>query len=125
MHRCAWWRMCIPKKDRGICFHNLHAFNLAMLAKQIWRVLCNPNSLCAQVFRAKYYPNGNLLNAGPKKGSSFTWQSIISGLQTFRRCHIRRVGSGQKIDVWNDHWVSGMPSRKIDTVIRLQRIHNF
>jgi hypothetical protein len=107
---------CVLQKKMGMGFRDLHAFNLAMLAKQIWRFLCNPNSLCAQVLRAKYYPDGNLLNTGPKKGSSFTWQSIISGLQTFKRGHIWRVGNGQNIDIWKDHWVLGMPSREIDTL---------
>jgi hypothetical protein len=116
MHWSAWWRMCTPKKDGAMGFGDLHAFNLAMLVKQTWRLLCNPNSLCAQVLRAKYYPDGNLLNAGPKKGSSFTWQSEISGLQTFKKGHIWRVGNGQNIDIWKDHWVLGMPSRKIDTL---------
>jgi hypothetical protein len=56
-----------------------------------------------------------LLNAGPKKGYSFTWQSIISGLQTFRRGHILRVGNGRRINIWKDHWITGSLSQKIDT----------
>jgi hypothetical protein len=115
MHWSAWWRMCIPKSEGGMGFRDLHAFNLAMLAKQTWRLLINPNSLCATVLRAKYYPDGNILNAGPKKGSSFTWQSIISGLQTFKRGHIWRVGNGRSIDIWKDHWVPGSMTRKIET----------
>lgn len=83
MHWMAWWRMCIPKKDEGMGFHDLHSFNLAMLAKQSWRLISNPDSLCAKVLKAKYYPNCHLLKAGPKKGSSFTWQSIVAGLCTF------------------------------------------
>ena len=78
--------------DFEIYFH----FNMAMLSKQTWRLLNNPDSLCAQVLRAKYYPDGKLLNAGPKKGSSYTWQSIFAGLQTFKRGHIWRVGLGEK-----------------------------
>ena len=37
-------------------FKNLQAFNLAMLAKQGWRLLMNPNFLVARVYKAKYYP---------------------------------------------------------------------
>ena len=85
MHWRASWKMCIPKNDGGMEFRDLHAFNLAMLAKQVWRLLSNPDTLCARVLRAKYYPDGNLLKAGPKKGSSFMWQSIVVGLQTFKR----------------------------------------
>lgn len=53
-------------------FRDLHAFNLAMLAKQSLRLLSSPDTLCAQMLRAMYYPDGNLLKAGQKKGSSFT-----------------------------------------------------
>jgi hypothetical protein len=40
---------------------------LAMLAKQSWRFITRLDSLCAQLLRAKYVPNGDLLKAGPKK----------------------------------------------------------
>jgi hypothetical protein len=56
-----------------------------MLAKQAWRLITNPESLCAQVLRANYYPQGNILIAGPKAECFFMWQSIIAGLSTFKR----------------------------------------
>jgi hypothetical protein len=65
--------MCFPKKEGGMGFRDLHSFNLATLAKQVWRLIDNPNSLCAKVLKAKYYPNEDILMAGPKNGSSFTW----------------------------------------------------
>jgi hypothetical protein len=68
-----------------------------------------------QVLQAKYYPNADLLNAGPKNGSSFTWQSIVVGIQTFKRGHIWRVGNGKSINIWKDFWIPGSPSRKIET----------
>uniref|UniRef100_A0A453SQJ4 Reverse transcriptase domain-containing protein n=1 Tax=Aegilops tauschii subsp. strangulata TaxID=200361 RepID=A0A453SQJ4_AEGTS len=99
MHWHAWWKMCIPKQKGGMGFRDLHSFNLAMLAKQCRRLLQNPDSLCVCVLSAKYYPNGDILSAGPKKGSSYTWQSIVSGMQTFKRGCIWRVGMGSKIDI--------------------------
>jgi hypothetical protein len=84
-------------------FRNLYTFNRAMLAKQCWRLLSSPESLCARVLRAKYYPTGDLLKAGPKKflrslgrvswkdsklskgvtyGELATIQKLISGLIT-------------------------------------------
>ena len=72
IHWSAWWKMCIPKLKGGMGFRDLQSFNLALLAKQVWRLLCDPYSLCAKMLRAKYYPDGNILNAKPKQGSSFT-----------------------------------------------------
>jgi hypothetical protein len=77
--------MCVPKKDGGMGFRDLHAFNLAMLAKQTLRLLTRLHTLCAQVWKAKYYPNGDLLIDGPKSGSSFTWQIDSVGGQNLLR----------------------------------------
>jgi hypothetical protein len=54
--------MCVPKNQGGMGFRDLHCFNLAMLAKQSWRLISNPNSLSALVLKAKYFPDGNILN---------------------------------------------------------------
>jgi hypothetical protein len=94
-------------------FRDFHSFNLAMLAKQVWRLTNEPDSLCAQVLRAKYYPHGDILKAGPKAGSSFTWQSIVAGLSTFKRGCIWRVGNGEMINIWQDPWIPTSSTRKV------------
>ena len=96
-------------------FRDLHSFNLAMLAKQVWRLIANPDSLCAQILRAKYYPSGDILQAGLKSGSSFTWQSLVAGIQTFKRGCIWRVGNGNSIDIWRDPWIPSSADRKVMT----------
>jgi hypothetical protein len=115
MHWFVWWKMCIPNNRGGMGFRDLHSFNLAMLAKQCWRLISKSDSLCARVIKAKYYPNTSLLYAGPKSGSSFTWQSIVAGLQTFKRGHICRIGTGEKVNIWEDHWIPSSPTRKVYT----------
>jgi hypothetical protein len=86
-----------------------------MLAKQVWRLIADPNSLCAQVLKAKYFPSGDILNAGPKAGSFFTWQSIVAGIQTFKRGYIWRIGDGENINIWSDPWIPGSANRKNST----------
>jgi hypothetical protein len=113
IHWYAWWKLCYPKNDGGMGFRDFHSFNLALLAKQVWRLINDPESLCAQVLRAKYFPQGDILKAGPKAGSSFTWQSILAGLVVVKRGHIWRVGNGESINIWQDPWIPSSPSRKI------------
>ena len=55
--------MCKSKLQGGMGFRNLQAFNLAMLAKQGWRLLTNPSSLVARIYKAKYYPTSDVLGA--------------------------------------------------------------
>jgi len=73
-------------------FRDLESFNLALLAKQMWRLLLEPDSLCARVLRARYYPDGKLLKAKLNSGRSYTWQSILAGLECFKHLYIWRVG---------------------------------
>lgn len=58
IHWMSWKCLCQPKEVGGMGFRDLYAHNLALLAKQGWRLLCNPSSLLARLYRAKYYPSG-------------------------------------------------------------------
>jgi hypothetical protein len=40
------------------------------------------------------------MKAKLKNGSSFTWQSTMSGLDNFKHGYIWHVGDGSKIDIW-------------------------
>src|SRR4051812_1351825 len=115
MHWMSWWKLCVPKNQGGMGFRDIHCFNLALLAKQAWHLLDNPDSLCASILREKYYPDGDLLNAKIRKGSFFTWQSIMAGINTLKRGYIWRVGNGHNINIWEDVWIPNCATRKIMT----------
>ncbi|GJN37276.1 hypothetical protein PR202_gb26210 [Eleusine coracana subsp. coracana] len=115
IHWQAWWKMCFSKDKGGMGFRDPHCFNIAMLSKQVWRLLCEPDSFCARVLRSKYYPDGKLLSATMKKGSSFTWQSVLTGLECFKRGYVWRVGDGKQIHIWNDNWIPTSNNLKIQT----------
>jgi hypothetical protein len=80
-----------------------------MLAKQYWRLLSEPDSLFSQVLRSKYYLYVDLTNVVSKKGSSFTWQSIIAGVKTFKSGCIWRPGCGAT------HWIPTSATRKVSS----------
>jgi hypothetical protein len=70
-HWISWEKMMRPKEEGGLGFRDLHSFNLAMLARQGWRLIQSPNSLCSKVLRAKYFEDGDILNAKPVPGMSY------------------------------------------------------
>jgi hypothetical protein len=72
-----------------------------------------PESLCARILTTRYYPKGDLLKAKLKPGSSFTSQSVIAGLETFKRRCIWRIGDGAQVNIWEDAWIPTSPSRKL------------
>ncbi|KAA3465998.1 RNA-directed DNA polymerase reverse transcriptase family protein [Gossypium australe] len=45
IHCCGWNHLCNLKQDGGIGFRNLSSFNVALFAKQGWRILNYLNSL--------------------------------------------------------------------------------
>jgi hypothetical protein len=58
----GWDKMTRPKLQGGIGFRDLCLFNQALLAKQAWRLIEHPESLCARVLKARYYPAGDLID---------------------------------------------------------------
>jgi hypothetical protein len=106
MHWLSWEKLVKPKKEGGLGFRDLHSFNIAMLARQAWRLLTEPSSLCARVLSAKYFPSGNVLSAVPVAGMSYTWRSILKGVNLLKEGIIWRVGNGSEINVWKDPWIA-------------------
>jgi hypothetical protein len=104
------------KNEGCMGYRDFESFNLAMLAKQVWRLINDPNSLCSRVLRAKYYPDGDILKAGPKSGCSFTWKGILAGVSTFKRCYIWRVGNGEKVNIWTNPWIQSSIGYKVTSL---------
>jgi hypothetical protein len=104
-HWLSWQCLSNAKSKGSLGFRDLHIFNLAMLAKQGWRFLQDPESLCGRVLRAKYFPNGNIVDAVAAPGISYTWRSILKGVGPLKEGLIWRVGDRTKIKIWHDPWI--------------------
>ncbi|XP_013607275.1 PREDICTED: uncharacterized protein LOC106313893 [Brassica oleracea var. oleracea] len=73
----AWPKITNSKKQGGLGIRDLRDFNIALVAKQSWRIVQNPQSLLERVFKAKYFPKTELLQAKARANSSHAWKSII------------------------------------------------
>lgn len=114
IHWLAWEKLTLPKKKGRLGFRDLHLFNIAMLARQAWRLLIKPDTLCGQVLKAKYFPEGNVLQAILKDEISYTWRSILKGVELLKDGIIWRVGNGESIKIWEDPWIpQGVTRRPI------------
>jgi hypothetical protein len=80
-------------------------FNQSLLARQAWRLIENPESLCAQLLPAKYYPDGNLIDTVFTGNPSSTWRAIEYGLELLKKGVIWRIGNGAKVRIWRDPWI--------------------
>jgi hypothetical protein len=86
-----------------------------MLARQAWRLIYFSDSLCAKLLKAKYYPNGNLIDTAFCTNPSSTWQSILHGLDLLKQGVIWRIGNGSQERIWRDPWIPMGISHKVVT----------
>ena len=93
-------------------FRDLQLFNDTMLAKQPWRLLERPGSLCARVLKGRYYPDGEILNAHCPNSVSATWRAICRGREVLKKGLIRRIGDGATCEIWHDRWIYGTHSMR-------------
>ncbi|CAL9029286.1 unnamed protein product [Prunus brigantina] len=63
IHWKSWQSLCRGKDNGGLRFRDLMEFNLALLGKQCWRMLSNPNAYWVRVLKAKYFLNEELMQA--------------------------------------------------------------
>lgn len=115
MHWHNWESMCLPKSMGGLGFRDLKCFNQAMLAKQAWRLLNDTNSLLHSVLKARYFKNGDFIDARRGYDPSYTWRSIWGSKSLLLDGLKWRVGNGLDIGVWEEAWLPGEGTSLVPT----------
>ncbi|KAA3453681.1 reverse transcriptase [Gossypium australe] len=95
-------------------------FNMALLAKQGWKIIMQPNCLFARVIKSKYFPKGEFMSARIGSYPPFTWRSIWGTRRLLKEGIGWRIGNGRSVNIWNDTWLLGagngrVQCQKIDT----------
>ncbi|XP_039173599.1 uncharacterized protein LOC104430535 [Eucalyptus grandis] len=71
IHWKKWDLLKTRKSEGGLGFKDLQIFNTTMLAKQMWRIIQNPDSLLTKILKGLYYSHCDIWNAG--RGSRPSW----------------------------------------------------
>jgi hypothetical protein len=101
----AWEEMVKPKFLGGLGFCDIELFNLALLAKQAWRILEDASSLSARILEVVYVPERDFLEAKLGSALSRIWRAILDGREVLERGLIRRIGTGETTNIWDMNWI--------------------
>jgi len=107
------------KQACGLGFRELEIFNLALLAKQGWRILQNPESLVARIFKEKYFPKDSFLEAQVGRRPSYAWRSITQAWSILEAGLLWRVGDGNQISIWKDKWLPNLSISRIQSPVSI------
>ena len=94
IHWISWGRLSKVKGKGRLGFRDLEAFNLALLAKQIWRLITTPNLLVSKVLKPKYMREEGWLEKEPSNSASWYWKNIHKGDGLLQQGLWKRVGDG-------------------------------
>lgn len=106
----------MPKfKEIGLDFKNLHNFNLALVAKQGWRILQNETSFLSRVYKAKYFPNVSFFETPLGHYPFYVWCGIWKvrcGIWK-ARCWLQegclyQIGDKNKVRIWKGPWIPNL-----------------
>ncbi|XP_042986749.1 uncharacterized mitochondrial protein AtMg00310-like [Carya illinoinensis] len=84
VHWCSWERMEKQKGKGGLGYRDLESFNLALLAKQGWRLLQNTSSMAAKILKEKYFNEKSLLEAKLGHRPSYLWRSVWNAVSLLK-----------------------------------------
>uniref|UniRef100_A0A803Q5X6 Reverse transcriptase domain-containing protein n=1 Tax=Cannabis sativa TaxID=3483 RepID=A0A803Q5X6_CANSA len=119
----SWDRLATPKEEGGMGFRHLHDFNLAMLAKQGWQLLCKTDSLAGRVYKAKYFPNSDFITSDLGNNPSFVWRIIWGAKDLVRLGAARVIGDGRNTRILGTPWLPSTSNKYVSSTHPGLRTH--
>lgn len=107
IHWLSWNKLCQKKMHIGMGFKEFRSFNLALLAKQGWRLSQDEGLLLHRLLKAKYFPHTSFMTSSLGKCPSYTWRGIWEACKWLVASCQWRIGNGSSVDIWQDPWITG------------------
>lgn len=91
-------------------------FNQSIACSEASGVITNPHTKALRTLKAKYFPNGSLVDTSFGGNASPGWRAIEYGLELIKKGYIWRIGNGQSVRIWRDPWIPRDHSRGLITM---------
>ena len=105
IHWINWGKLCTPKNRGGVGFRDIHAFNLVILAKQVWRLIHGTHSLFYRVYKARYFPTYSFMEAELGCNPSYVWRSLLNARELIRVGSLWKIGDGCSVGIQTHKWL--------------------
>lgn len=79
IHWKSWEHLVKTKNEGGMGFRDFEKFNLALLAKQCWRMITCPEDFWVKLIKGIYFPHSDFLNVRKGGKASWAWSSLLEG----------------------------------------------
>ncbi|CAN1833195.1 Putative ribonuclease H protein At1g65750 [Linum perenne] len=113
IHWSSKEKLTRAKGEGGLGFKDFRTFNLALLAKQGWRLLTNTELLWARLLKALYFPNSDFLQASKTRRPSWIWASLCDSREVITLGARKNLISGRQIRVFKDPWIPSSPGFRL------------
>ncbi|CAN1820450.1 LINE-1 retrotransposable element ORF2 protein [Linum perenne] len=98
----------------GLGFKDFRTFNMALLAKQGWRLLTNGDLLWARLLKALYFPTSDFLQASKTRRPSWIWASLCDSREVLTLGARKNLISGRQIRIFTDPWIPSIPGFRLN-----------
>ncbi|CAN1178678.1 Uncharacterized mitochondrial protein AtMg00310 [Linum perenne] len=82
---------------------DLRHFNIALLARQGWKIISKTFSLLARVLKGKYFHNSSFMLADEGSHLSWGWKSILASREILVQGLRCQIGTGQQVLAFHDN----------------------
>ncbi|GKA68670.1 putative RNA-directed DNA polymerase [Tanacetum coccineum] len=102
--RIRWSDVCKLKIEGGLGIKSLESWNIALISKHIWNIICKKDSLWVKWVHIYKLRGRNFWDAPEREGSSWSWKKILKIRCKLRSHIVHRIGNGLNSSLWFDNW---------------------
>ncbi|GJY57634.1 RNA-directed DNA polymerase, eukaryota, reverse transcriptase zinc-binding domain protein [Tanacetum coccineum] len=108
-----WSDVCRPKNQGGLGLKSMHEWNIALMAKHLWSIISNKNTIWVKWVKVHKLKGKNLWDIDLNKGMSWSWKHLLNLRDKIKEFVNVKLGNGKTCSLWFDKWHPGGPLSKL------------